>query len=227
MSDLMQQPATHDTTRYEIKLFLDSSVATAGHRLSVIRWKKPKTPPANYKPKPAYCISIPEVDIIVEPEEMQKALQQSFQDLQDDLVREMIEAWLAGERKENTIAGIELNTTAVSSYYDRVATNGRLSTVGIENWFDSNLAERLADALLTAVPALAQEPDKLAGALQGHKDALAQLASPRAMMQEKKASQLLRAVNIADDDGKVKPALISKLNAFLAPAPVIDLGISL
>lgn len=221
----------NDVIRYNINLFTDSSKPLANdHRLVVIRFKETKDAKAKgTKKPPSYCASIPRSEVVVEPEDLIKPLTAALHDLEEQIIREKVETFLEDQTTEKNITNIELNATSVSIFYDRVATSGRLSKESIAAWFDTDLMEPLVKALMAAVPELIENGEKLEKAIESHRNHICNLASPRANMPVKLATQLKKAVVLASDDesSKIKPSLISKLDAFITPPTVAELDLGL
>lgn len=222
---------TTEVKNYQISLFTDSAaIKTPGDRLAIIRFKSTKNKDGSERPaNPSFFVSIPSDEISVEPEDLNKPLTQCFHDLQDSIIREKVLEMLENKVVTSTISNLEINATAASLYYDRVASNGRLSKESIAAWFDTDLAEPLASALMKANNKLMEDADALIKAVEAHRTHISSLASPRAMMSVKLAEQLLKAVNLAPDTegSKIKPALKTKLDLFITPATasVMELGL--
>lgn len=227
MTDILLSTATTTAKFLPIILHTDSAKpATPADRLVVIRFKEKK---GSATPKsPSYCVSIPDTEVFCTDELLNKLATSAFQQLQDDIIRERVETFLEDSSIRKEINALEVNETAVSLYFDRVATSGRLSKDLLASWFDETLAEELAIALLNAVPSLNKDEKKLAEAIEGHKKHICNLASPRANMPISLASQLKKAVLLAkEEDGKIKPTLLSKLDAFINPPKVNELDFGL
>lgn len=210
-----------------IVLHTDSAkAATAADRLVVIRFKEKK---GSTTPKsPSYCVSIPVLEVTTNDELLNKAATAAIQELQDSIIRERVEAFLEDTSIRKEINELEINAIAISTFYDRVATSGRLSKELLSSWFDETLAEELALALLVAVPSLQSDEAQLSAVLKSHKDHICNLASPRANMPQKLATQLRKAVLLAkEEEGKIKPTLLSKLDAFINPPKVTELDFGL
>lgn len=216
-----------NVTFHPISLFTESSKPlNAEHRLVVIRFKEKKG--STEKKPPSYCTSIPTLSVECSDDLLNKLCTAAVQEAQDNIIRDKVESFLETPSIKKEVNSTEISVPAISAFYDRVATSGRLSKESISVWFDESLAEELAIALLTAVPALNNDEEKLAAAIKGHKDHICNLASPRANMPVKLATQLKKAVLLAkDEDGKIKPSLLTKLEVFINPPSVDELALSL
>lgn len=223
----MTDTTTTTQTTYLVRPHTDSMVPEhKSHRLAIIRWKASKKEPTK-KVHASRAVSIPQVALTIVPECLAASLRDAFEDLQDEVLRNIIEQRL--EKDPNvapfTITDDDISPSSVAAYQAAQAANGRLSTDLLEAWFDQDLEAKLATALDTAVAAVAdpandeqvnQRANRILAAVKQHRDVITKLASPRASIPEKVATQLLKAVALADDS-KVRTSLLTKLTAFSKP----------
>jgi hypothetical protein len=200
---------------YSVQLLTDSSKEQdATHRLVKITYKATKE---RKNPPPNKCVSIPAISLTVEPEVLNDAMTLAYQELQDEMIRAAIE-----DGAEN-IYSDQLTPESVAAYSAAKNAPGRLSKDMLEAWYSSDLEEKLIGAL-ACVLKIGENPSKeelakLNGATEQHKKLIVALASPRAALPANVATNLRKAVMLADGS-KVRDSLISKLDAFLQPAAV-------
>lgn len=222
---------------HAVGIYTDKSApAVTTDRISVVSWKMPKDAPTDYKKPVARFVSIPKMQITVQPNVIAKAMQAAFEDLQDEVIRNIIENALDaglqnndGSLKAINVSDDQISLTACAAYFDSKAVSGKLSKKLLEEWFDSDLASQLEIALIAALKMpdtpSAEQQAKLDAAVAQHKTLIVSLASPRASMNEKLAKQLQRAVKLAEES-KTKASLDAKLLAFLQPKEVtLDIGL--
>ena len=197
-----------------------------GFRLSVVRWKTPseKKNDPSYKVRPAVCVAIPALKIEVKPESVATAMQEAFEELQDNVIAATINARIAADTGIN-LATIEIESNSVT--YDGIAAwaaqkaiSGRLSKDAIGTWFDMVLKSEL-ELKLAEIPEITEE--RLNKAVLQHRKMLQDLASPKASMPVKLAEQLQRALNLVSGTDKVKETLNNKLETFLKPTEYEEL----
>lgn len=220
-------------TPFVVAPLLDNSEALlpdANYRLSVVRWKTPKDQKENasFKARPAICVAVPKVVLSVQPEALNAAMQDALNELQDNVIRSALNAAIEENTAINLVgATIDKNTLTadgIASWSREQSVSGRLSKEAIGAWFDSKLSDELGIKIAETNPTI--DADKLEKAVRQHREILMQLASPRAAMPEKLASQLQRAVNLVPGSDKVKETLNAKLAGFLKPTEIsLELGL--
>jgi hypothetical protein len=212
-------------TVYAVMLHTDSSKPeTTDQRLSVIRWKTPSKEKNNpsYKKPASRCVSIPKTTISAIPEILSASLQLAFEDMQDEVIRDHVEKEVSAGHENITITDDMFSPDAVAAYQTAKAVSGRLSGDSLTAWFDEYLDEPLSLALANVMSIPSENPtaeqlSSLTKAVEQHKTIIVSLASPRAALNEKIATQLKKAVTIANDDGRIKQQLLTKLDTFLQP----------
>lgn len=202
---------------YTVMLYTDSSKPdNANHRLSVIKYKvtteRPK-PPANR------CVSIPRVSLTVTPECLRDALTGAFYDLQDKVIRSLIDEHLEREPAAITftLSETEINQEAIASFYaTEELTSGKLSKVTLETWYDVALAELLAAAFAKKnnKPATDETIKKV---VINYRTFIAGLAAPRPSYSDTQLSSLEKAIALADASDPIRNQLVAKLAMLRKP----------
>jgi hypothetical protein len=218
----MQAVSQATLVPYEVKVWNENMVKFVGanQRLAVIRWKTTTDKETGIKsaPKSAMCVSLPVLEFAIEPVELTASVKDYLESQQDVIVRKIIDNHFSQNEnvtlKEIIIPPAFLNVDGLAEFFKLTSTNGKISEEQIKSWFDSNLAEKL-EIRLAALPGI--NDDILKKAMFQHKSLLAKLASPKAVISEKMAEQLLKVVTLDPDDfSGVKEALVNKLNGFKA-----------
>lgn len=227
---------TDISNNYPVRLHTDSSVpANSTQRLSIHRWKERTVKNADGSETkiaalPARSVSVPKLSLSVIPDCLSVALTDALSSLQDQLIKSLIEASIEAGNTDTVLTDSQIDDAAIAEYAREQATSGRLSSKAIELWYNSSLQDSLALALANALSINEQSPasdlDKLNEMLATHKKLIVDLASPRAMMNQQTATQLIKAVRLATtgSNSAVKQQLLDKLEAFRAPKEVLTLS---
>lgn len=209
---------------YEVQVWSENSVKFlgAGMRLAVIRWKTvtDKDTGSKISPKAAMCISIPAIsqEVEIEPACLKETVIDYLQGQQDLILRKIIDNHFAENSnttlKEIVVNPAFLNINGLAAFYNLNATNGKVSEVQIAEWFMGNIKDEL-ELRLSNVAGMTDVV--LKKAVEQHKMLLMRLASPKAVISEKIAEQLLKVVMLNNEDfSGVKEALVRKLGSFKA-----------
>jgi hypothetical protein len=201
-------------TTFPVRMLLESSKPDApSHRLSVVRWKATKEQP---KARSAMYVSVPKLELTIQPEVLKAAMQQAFEDLQDNYIRARIEADLevSPTSQPKSFDTSDLEADAVASWAAETAVSGKLSKDAITNWFNEDLKASLEETF-ASLPNM--DDEKLTKALAQYQEAITKLASPQASMPVKIAEQMSKAISLAPES-KIKSQLGRKLEKFLNPA---------
>lgn len=202
-----------------VTIYTDNSKPLSSNdRLSIIRWKKTAEV---QKPHPAVCISVPKPVISVAPEVLKNSLIEAFYNLQDNLIRSIIES---NANKLQSIAETSIDYNATAAFAEAENESKRLSGDTITKWFTQYVHDNLILAL--ANKAGINDPTE-AQMLQLENNAssaaklLSSLASPRSMYPETTILQLQKVINLADTEGnELGSQLQSKLTKMLEPKDV-------
>lgn len=176
-----------------------------------------------YKRPEARCISIPKLKIHTTPSELQDAMQEAFNDLQDALIRRLLLVKLDAAETIINFHNDQIGFTAVAAYAAEVTASGKLTKDAIIEWFDTDLADSLtlaiAEAMKIGEKPTPEDERKLAAAVTGYRTIFTALAAPRAGLSKNIASQLQRAMVRASNpedqvflrlDAKLKDSLEEK-----------------
>lgn len=225
---------TYPIDLYSVK---SSKPASSTDRLAVINFKKTDKRPV---PPASHCVSIPAIKLTCEPVELSTLLQQRFEEMQDAIIRDVIEEFLNSIPSNKSALGHvitddQISPSAVAAY----ATEGigKASQAKLNAWFDLCLQEPLGLALAKVMQIADLEtasPDVLtrwSAAIDQHKSLLSSLAAPASKLPVPISEQLLRAIALAHTTDRVQANttefLSRKLNSFLKPATALELSINL
>jgi len=216
MSNLAQMPAG---------LFTDNTKPlTERYRLCVLRWKKTDS---NQNPHAAIYVQVPRTTITVQPEALQKALQASFEETQDQVIRDYVETTgidavaLVAKGMPETVAAPE----AVKAWYEKQAESKRLSKDGLQRWFDNYAADNLLLTMMVKqgiteetgnekrIEALKQQVAKA-------REAIAGLSAPTTRYNEGICKQLQHVVALVDGETEIRDTLAAKLTKMLEPREI-------
>lgn len=230
----MSQNVSNKLVPFVVAPLLDNSenMLPDGHRLSVVRWKTPKDQKENasFKARPAICVAVPTVTVTCEPVTLQDAMQIAIAELQDNVVRSVINDAIDANTAVNLVGIVldanKLTATGIADWSREQSISGRLSKETIGGWFDSKLETELGIKLAEVNVNLTS--DQLEKAIAQHKKLIMDLASPKANMPEQLAKQLQKAINLVSGDDKVKSVLNTKLDGFIKPKEVmLEIGLGL
>lgn len=213
---------SHATLKaYQVQMFTDNMIrfVGAGQRLAIIRWKSSTDKETGIKTeaKSAMCVSLPVLEFEIEPMEVKASVKDYLEKQQDLIIRQQIDKWFV-EHRNVVISEIYINNEllgfeGLQVFHASSVIGGKLSEELIKNWFDEVLAGPL-ELRIAGLPGITDIT--LKKAMEQHKMLLSKLASPKASMNEKIAEQLIRVVNVVEDDSMVKDSLLRKLNGFKA-----------
>ena len=193
-------------------------------RLSVLTFKTPKDKkedPTYVRPA-ACCVSIPILRVHTTPSQIELALQQAFEGLQDALIRDVVVRKLEANESIINLHDDQIGFEAIAKWAAENATSGKLTKEAIFDWFDENLADvltlRLADKMVpqgsTATP---EQEKKLAAAVTNYRSTFAAFSAPKAGLSKKVAAQLQKVLALAEDlEHRVVKSLASKLELVLS-----------
>lgn len=195
------------------------------HRLCVLTWKAPqegkRAPawwPQGKKPE-SRCVSVPRLNITIQPACLQIAMNDAYASFQDSLIRKLVEDHITTNGNADlTLTDQQIDEYAVTAYQAETATGFHLSGDLIDQWFDAHLAAALVTKFVTKltesnVPQ-EQQDKQINGALVGYKATFRKLSSPTASMDQTKVDQLLGAINLSPSAAKepVGEKITAKLN---------------
>lgn len=216
------------TSAFQVNPLTDNSKPfNNNHRLAKLRWKSGKNTKAFYPTN--LCVSVPVYTVMPRDEDMilSSLFQQAFNDAQDALIKALVEKEITATSKHpSIIAGADILPHAVAAYKAEETTGtGQLSTVKVETWFDTDLAEILRvtiadNANIDLEMANPEEVKKLEDSCLRYRTVLTSLASPKTSLSQATAEQLNKVLALADDS-TVRTQLQTKVDIYRKPAEVL------
>lgn len=173
-----------------------------------------------YKKPDARCVDVPAFKIQASPQILQDALQQAFEDLQDQVIRRLIVEAIEEGKNAISIHDDQVNCEAIAAFAAATAAGGKITKDGIEDWFDTEMANELTLAVANAMK-LPDTPDaaqnkRLADMVTNYKGVFMTLAAPRAGMSKTIANQCKKALELCENkDSRMFKALDAKVRAQL------------
>lgn len=216
---------------YTVKLHTDNSRPdNSDHRLVVISYKTPAAEKDNphYRKQPTLCLSIPKLIVSVEPTVLAAPLTSALYDLQNQVIRDLIDNTAATQRVGLVIPSSAISSSAITAWF--AASSGRLSGDTIDAWFTSDVADALEVALakklgITDAPST-EELLKLSAAVEDQRLRFKKLAGPQTRYPAPVTNGLLRTLDTIAPASELKDKLTTRLKSFLTEQPT-DLLISL
>lgn len=209
---------TNSTVTYPVTLYLPTSKpALPTDRLVVLNYKQTdEMTKAGKKKPPSYCVSIPKLTISVSPATLNAVLLKAAEEMQDDLIRSLIDVARAGMQTLPALFSInpsDITTEMVAAYQSQKTGNGHLSKDKLEAWFKIAVQEALEIALVTKKSDITQE--QLSKVVSDYRSVISSLASPRANLSETLQNQIRKALDlVTDESDTTKASLLVKLDAF-------------
>lgn len=199
-----------------------SKPLSTADRLSIIRWKKTKEVT---HPHAAVCISVPKLTIEVQPACLKASLTAAYEELQDNLIRSIIEA---NSNKLSPISADKLSEQAVAAYAESENESKRLSGDTITAWFQQYVSDNLTLALITKVIGSEADPASLTKEQETQIEnnvasagkLLASLASPRSQYPEPTINQLIKVLALSSEQTEIAETLKNKLTKMKEPKEV-------
>lgn len=197
-----------------VKLTKDVNIPE-GHRLSTILFRQAE----GKQKRENLAVAVPTLAPVTHQnitDELLTAVNALIIDWQDDLIRTLI---VDGGATELDEARIDFAATIKSAL--AASTSRRLNGEAIGAWYDSNLAQPLAAAVI----AKAQErkeaisDEKVAGILAGYRSAFMKLAAVKPAISKANAQQLLAALAKGTTDAMAKE-LARKLDLIINPTEI-------
>lgn len=205
---------TTTTTAAPVIAYSASLGAPSGFRIIDMHYKSRKatdTEPAIAK-KPSMSTVVRCINILsIEPASLQDAVQDAVNDLQDALVRKLV------EQGRTSILFDEADAAAVAVFAAEQATSKRLSSIAITAWFDASIQDALMDKLTAALNIDRDASDldmtKLINGVQIYRTRFAELAAPKPAINQVDAEKLLRWANESTDkESSIFGSVVAKLN---------------
>lgn len=225
---------TATTSLHNVTLYTGSQVAqNSNERLVILRWKQTKEMAKQNKQAFAdRCVSVPKLFVTVNVPTLQEALTDALNDMQEALVRSLVEERLAKEPSlpHFTLSADQISYNAVAEFHKATATSDRLTKEKIQSWFDASLSDNLGAAIISKLNLSDREPTeqerkKVIDTLATFKDKLSSLSAPNPGFNETILEQLNKAVALAEESD-ITNTLRAKITKLLQPKE-IDIAINL
>lgn len=219
----MSAEISSTSTAVSVSPFTGKEVAPTGFRVVAVRYKETTAEDGKTKiaAKPAKSCIVPCISVqVLEPETLQQAVQDCVNELQDDLVRTLVNSG------KILFAHSDCDSAAVAAYAASVATGKRLSKDSILAWFDSAVQDKLMAQLTTALSAGGNDVEvtKLVAAVERYRSSFLKLALPVPSVPKQDAVKMLEKASAASDtDSAVAKAVLAKLQVLAKPVVVEDL----
>ena len=192
--------------------YSESMLPADGMRLYVCRWKETKKADGTKQAaKQSVAVQVPQARLgEVKPVVLADALNDALLELQDGLLRKLI------EDGKIAIKWSDVDFEAIAAYAASVSQSKKLSKAVIASWFDASIADKLLVALHAAF-GLPQDLNdvqarKLMLAVDQHKQEFLKLAAPSPAIAVKTATSLMRAVSkLVEDDDSIGQVVKQKL----------------
>lgn len=185
-----------------INEFNEASVASSKeHRLAKVIFRKSRDG-SGIKSHNSQCASvmmISDAEIVGRISEFKSVVRKAIEGTQDEIIRA---SYLEGKK---SIAESEISIDAVIAYLKAESTgNGRMSKESIKAWFDEKLSTELFAALMiklgvSEIDKLTdKDTAKITGVISIYCEGFQGLAGGATMYSESKATQLIKAIDLAD-----------------------------
>lgn len=214
-------------SKFAVVTLTDKTNAPEGYRLAQILFRHTEEDKKKGKAKKDnLAVAVPalpdlKVGDTITSENLARAINAAIIDWQDGLIRSLVVDGGAVELDANRIT-----LDAVLVYATTESQRKRMTKEAIGAWFDTALAQPLAEALLKKEP---QMPDaKLAAIIGNYKDAYSKLAGVKPALNKANAESLKKQLTRAPDDG-MRKELDRKLDLIINPPQVdlIDIGLDM
>lgn len=194
------------------------SEALSGQRLAKVGYKTTKKAKARFV---NICVSVPrigteEVDAV--GERIWNHIQEWLEGKQDDVIRSLYEG---KNGKMETIEDADISMEAIIAYMDAEAAGGRMNKEMIERWFADHLEENLVVRIaeLRSIEDETVIEKEVMPIVRGYRGMFSALATGVTVYPEDKCKNLLRALELADEDSPIEKSLKNRLTVMMAPKP--------
>jgi hypothetical protein len=220
---------TSTTTASTVYPYTGTEQAPDGFRIVSLHYKtrterSPDGSERKIPAKPSVAVAVPLITLTqVQPAALTAAVQEAVNDLQDRLVRSLVDSGAT------TISHANCDAHALSIYAQEQSTSHRLSGSTIAAWFDTAVQDKLMAVLVQALNISDSASDldmtKLVSAISVYRTKFAELAAPKPALTQQDATNLLKALALAESDSPVKQSLSTKLDTLRKPAETFLLNI--
>lgn len=237
VNNLATTSQTAVRTSYNVRVWVEeqSKPQYNGDRLVIVRFKETKSVSTDGKVTktnaifPSLCVSVPAIQLTVEPSVLKDALTNAFYEMQKLAIANAIkEQHDAGVRivSDLTIAASKLTPEGIAAGDTNERESARLSTDKASAWFDTNMAEKFTIAVAQKLgwdtqghEVTEEQIGKLEAACDQHRKAISALASPRTFYSPTVAASLLRAVGVVNvgEEDRIGTAIVKRLQVMANP----------
>lgn len=208
----MTTEITSTTSASNVSLYTGKETAPANFRVAVFHYKLRKGETTKAASK---AVIVPIIAVSCEPIILQSALQECLADMQDTLIRDLID-----NKKQTLIAHASIDADALNLWAIEQSNSKRLNKEQIYQWFDASMSDSLTTALCTKLgygeDATTEQLAKLSASIEVYRNEFGKLSAPLPAINEAGAKQLLKAIELATDGG-IKDTLTGKLQLLSTP----------
>lgn len=206
------------SSMHDVRAYTGNEKALTDQRLVTVSFKTPKDAPIDFVKPANVCVSIPLIAVQVNPAELQQAMQEQLENLQDSLIRSLYIASCEAKAPLKQITDSQIGYAALKAFAEQEAMSKRLTKDAISVWFDSSVSSDLMLALANAMK-IPNNPDaeqsaKLEKALTQYKELVTSLASPKASIAPKIAEQMEKVIVLAPEGDRMRGLLLQKVQGF-------------
>jgi len=206
------------SSMHDVKLYSGNEKPLDGQRLVTVTFKTPSQPEPGFVKPANVCVSIPVIAVQVNPVELQSAMQEQLEGLQDALIRSLYLQSLEEKKPITQLSDSMIGYAALKTYAEAEAISKRLTKDAIAAWFDSAISSDLMLALANAMKLPnemnAAQQSRLDAALTQYKALVTSLASPKASIAPRIAEQMEKVIVLAPEGDRMRKLLLSKVQGF-------------
>jgi len=203
---------------HDVRSYTGNEKALDGQRLVTVSFKTPSEPAPGFVKPANVCVSIPVIAVQVSPVELQAAMQEQLEGLQDALIRSLYLASLESRTPLTQLSDSAIGYAALKQFAEAEAISKRLTKDAVSLWFDaavsSDLMLALANAMKLPDEMNEEQQAKLDAALTQYKALVTSLASPKASIAPRIAEQMEKAIILAPEGDRMRKLLLSKVQSF-------------
>src|SRR6266850_912819 len=203
---------------HDVRSYTGNEKPLDGQRLVTVTFKTPSEPKQGFVKHANVCVSIPQIAVQVNPVELQAAMQEQLEQLQDALIRSLYIASCESKTPLTQVSDTSIGYSALKAFAEAEAISKRLTKDAISAWFDSAVSSDLMLALANAMKLPnemnAEQSKKLDAALSQYKSLVTSLASPKASIAPKIAEQMEKAIVLAPEGDRMRGLLLQKVQGF-------------
>jgi len=206
------------SSMHDVRSYTGNEKPLDGQRLVTVTFKTPSQPEVGFVKPANVCVSIPVIAVQVSPVELQNAMQEQLESLQDALIRSLYLQSLEEKKPITQLSDSMIGYAALKTYAEAEALSKRLTKDAIAAWFDSAISSDLMLALANAMKLPnemnAAQQSRLDAALTQYKALVTSLASPKASIAPRIAEQMEKAIVLAPEGDRMRKLLLSKVQGF-------------